>query len=176
MAGHEAVSSHVREQRARGIRTAIVIAAVIVVLRYLPITSSLFFFSVIESFAYDVAFEMQGRDVPSDIVIVAIDDDSLRPEHLGRFPWSRQVHARLIRKLSPARVVAFDVLFPEPQADDPAADRAFAEAIAAHGHVVLAAHYRARAEYDADARKLTGFDISAAPGALQRVQALNFAP
>ncbi len=176
MAGHDAVSSHVKEQRAKGIRTAIVIAAVIVVLRYLPLTSNLFFFSVIESFAYDVAFEMQGRDVPSDMVIVAIDDESLRPQHLGRFPWSREVHARLIQKLRPAKVVAFDVLFPEPQADDPGADRALADAIAAHGCVVLAAHQRSRAEYDPNTRGLTGFDIGGSPGMLQRVQGHNFAP
>ncbi|MFP3903261.1 MAG: CHASE2 domain-containing protein [Armatimonadota bacterium] len=176
MAGHAAVSSHVAQQRARGIRTAVVIAAVIVVLRYLPLTSNLFFFSVIESFAYDVAFELQGRDVPSEMVIVAIDDESLRPQHLGRFPWSREVHARLIAKLKPARVVAFDVLFPEPQAGDPGADRALAEAVAAHGRVVLAAHQRTRSDYESTSPRLQGFDLVGPPGALQRVQALNFAP
>ncbi len=64
------------------IRTVIIIAAVIVVLRYLPITSNLFFLSVPENFAYDVAFGLRSPAVPSDVVIIAIVAAFLWPSFL----------------------------------------------------------------------------------------------
>jgi signal transduction histidine kinase/CHASE2 domain-containing sensor protein len=56
------------------------------------------------------------------ITIVALDDASL--EAYGRSPteWSRTVYAELIDRLAAAgaRVIAFDILFAEPTADDAA--------------------------------------------------------
>jgi adenylate cyclase len=76
-----------------------------------------------------------------DIVVVAIDENSLDVyrDRLGRWPWSRDVHATLIEYLhaAGARLVVFDILFPEPDLRDPEADRNFAEVIAASGRVVL---------------------------------------
>ena len=86
--------------------------------RSVPLTSNLFFFSLIENFAYDLAYDYSVPSPPEDIVIIAIDDQSLRPEAeggLGRWPWERSVHAELLGKLRNARVVAFDVLFTEPE-------------------------------------------------------------
>ena len=55
-----------------------------------------------------------GYAPPQNIVIVGIDDASIR--EIGRFPWRRSVHAALIQKLteSGARAVGYDVNFPEP--------------------------------------------------------------
>ncbi|MBI4145157.1 adenylate/guanylate cyclase domain-containing protein [Candidatus Woesearchaeota archaeon] len=51
-----------------------------------------------------------------DIVIVKIDDVSIN--RLGRWPWERSVHARLLEKLKDARIVGVDVSFFEPSAND----------------------------------------------------------
>ena len=67
---------------------------------------------------YDALIRLQDRPADEAVVIVAIDDRSLQV--LGRWPWPRAVHARLIDRLSQAgpRAVAYDVLFTEPAEDD----------------------------------------------------------
>jgi len=79
-----------------------------------------------------------GTEPDADIVVVAVDDESLAD--VGAWPWSREVHARLIDRLenAGAATVAYDVAFLEPGAD-PAADQALAQAIARGGNVRLAA-------------------------------------
>ena len=79
-----------------------------------------------------------GTEPDADIVVVAVDDESLA--EVGAWPWSREVHARLIDRLenAGAATVAYDVAFLEPGAD-PAADQALAQAIARGGNVRLAA-------------------------------------
>ena len=73
----------------------------------------------------------------SDIVIVAIDEPSL--SILGRWPWSREIHAELINRLKSIgnQRVALDLLFSEPQHDDIYADQLLAAAITLHGNVIL---------------------------------------
>lgn len=67
-----------------------------------------------------------ARAPRSDIVIVAIDDESLQA--VGRWPWPRRVHAELINILKPAQpaVVVFDIAFFESSsaADDEALAKA----------------------------------------------------
>ncbi|RMG77208.1 MAG: CHASE2 domain-containing protein [Chloroflexi bacterium] len=63
--------------------------------------------------------------VSDRITIVAIDDASLNAYGRSPVEWSRELHAQLVRRLSNARVVAFDLLFLEPSEDD----QAFIEAI-----------------------------------------------
>src|SRR5690606_1680818 len=61
---------------------------------------------------YDGWFTRRGAlPVPDSVVVVAIDLAS--EESLGRYPWSRDWHARLVRNLARAgaRVVAFDATF-----------------------------------------------------------------
>lgn len=72
----------------------------------------------------------------ADSLIVAIDDTSLQA--LGRWPWPRQRHAELIDVLRSAgtQAVGYNVLFSEP-ATDAAEDARLAQAIAAHGQIVL---------------------------------------
>ncbi len=132
--------------------TAALIAIVVVVLRYVPLTSDLFIFPLIENFAYDMAYEHAFPQPPQDIIIVEIDDVSLQPQHQGRWPWSRRTHAELVRKLSTARVIALDVIFSEPERVAPGEtgktpDEEFADAIREAGNVVLAAHHAREMEY-----------------------------
>lgn len=58
---------------------------------------------------------------PSDqIIVVGMDNRSLQA--LGKWPWARRVHAQLLTQLAKAhpKAIAYDVLFPEPSADDAA--------------------------------------------------------
>jgi adenylate cyclase len=88
----------------------------------------------------DFYFVLRGeREVLGPIGIVAIDYESLqRIEH--RWPWPRSLHAQLIRKLAAAgaRVVAFDILFLDP---DPANDPELANAVEVAGNVVWASTF-----------------------------------
>jgi len=86
---------------------------------------------------YDWALRAWPRAAGGEVAIVAVDDRSLAA--LGRWPWSRRIHARLLDRLREAGVAAigFDVILAEPQGDDPEADRELAAAIAADGRVVL---------------------------------------
>lgn len=82
---------------------------------------------------YDALMRAEAGPVDQDIVIIAIDDRSL--EALGQWPWPRDLHARLIDRLTQAGAgpVAYDVLFTEatPQ------DDALAAALARNGKVRL---------------------------------------
>ncbi len=55
-----------------------------------------------------------------EVAIAAIDDRSLA--RLGRFPWPREVEARLVDALRAdgAKVIAFDIFFSEPDPEDTA--------------------------------------------------------
>src|SRR4051812_25260683 len=100
------------------------------------------------------AIELKGYDLitvltapnaaPLPITIIGIDEESLA--NVGQWPWPRGVHAKLLGKLKEAgvTVVAFDVVFAEPDRD-PAQDEAFAAAIRDFGApVVLAANLEVR--------------------------------
>ncbi len=77
-----------------------------------------------------------GKYALDDIVIIGIDDKSL--QEIGRWPWDRNVHAQLIDKIrNHAQVIAFDIGFFEPSADD----KEFEEAINNAGNVVLVVEY-----------------------------------
>lgn len=71
----------------------------------------------LERKAYDLGVLASTR-VPSDkVAIIAIDDQSIA--NLGRWPWPREIHARLIDLLAEgqAKVVGHTVLFTEPQVE-----------------------------------------------------------
>jgi len=90
----------------------------------------------IDHLIFDIGQRLNWRAMPADVLIVAVDKESL--DRFGRWPWPRFWHARLLRKLcadKPA-AIGFNVAFSE-QSDDPHADRLLAEAMAACGNVVL---------------------------------------
>lgn len=65
---------------------------------------------------YDLKFRYRGpRPAPTEVAIVAIDDDSLKV--VGRWPWSREDTARLLARLKELgpRVIALDIIFAEKQ-------------------------------------------------------------
>ena len=85
----DSIGGALQGRRIRGLQWAFAITIGVVILRFLPITSQLAPFRLIESYAYDFYFDhRQPRDL-SQFVIIAIDEESLLPQHLGRFPWPR---------------------------------------------------------------------------------------
>jgi len=86
---------------------------------------------------YDWAVSCAAPPTTTDIVLVTVDKRSL--DELGRWPWSRRVHAELVDQLSAAgaKVIALDILFSEPDRVDPAGDLTLAQAIARSARVVL---------------------------------------
>ena len=71
-----------------------------------------------------------------DLVVVAVDEKSVN--ELGRWPWNREIIARLIEKMSVAELIAFDVVFSEPSEGD----QKLSEAIESSGNVVLGIFFR----------------------------------
>ena len=63
---------------------------------------------------YDHLLKVDSLPAHPDILIIAIDETSLRA--IGRWPWPREVHTQLLRRLASAkpRAVALDILFTEP--------------------------------------------------------------
>ncbi|CAG9174961.1 CHASE2 domain-containing protein [Cupriavidus respiraculi] len=88
---------------------------------------------------YDMAIAAQQHPARDDIVIVGIDDESLAT--IGRWPWRRAVLADLVDRVAAGgpRVIGLDVLLSEPDARNPADDRALADSMARAGNVVLPA-------------------------------------
>lgn len=91
----------------------------------------------VDNLLYDLGQRLHTRPPPADIVIVAIDEDSL--SKLGRWPWSRRLHAALIDRLKAdgARVIGLDLVFAEPDTADQPADAVLAESVRRAGNVVL---------------------------------------
>ena len=88
----------------------------------------------------DMRFDVRGaQPEPGGAAVVGIDDHTLNAAG-NVFPFSRRLHARVIRNLSKAgaAVIAYDVQFTQPSGDD-GADNALIEAVrAAAPKVVLA--------------------------------------
>src|SRR5262249_52391734 len=76
------------------------------------------FLKTVENKLYDLHFTLRGVRHPGDqIVIVAVDENSLAT--LGRWPWPRSMLARMVRTLTEAgaKVIAIDILLSEPEAN-----------------------------------------------------------
>ncbi len=86
---------------------------------------------------FDTPQQIWTRPAPEDVVIIAVDEYSLTA--LGRWPWSRRVHAELLNKLSETDVkaVVFDIIFADPDRHDPNGDMLLASAINNNGRVIL---------------------------------------
>lgn len=137
-------AGQLRKHRSFAIRIVILLAGV----------AFIAYAEVLERFdfiLYDKIATLQQYPQDPDVVIVAIDDESFKT--LGRWPWSRGVHAELINRLKSIdnQAVALDLLFSEPQDSDPYADHLLAYAIAEHGNVILPV----APVFDADTQLLT---------------------
>ncbi len=75
------------------------------------------FIASIERSAYDFGVRSSSRIASDKIAIIAIDDQSI--DNIGRWPWSRDVHAQMHDILSQggAKAVGQTVFFSEPQLD-----------------------------------------------------------
>ena len=75
---------------------------------------------------YDYLLTAGDRQRPEDVVIVAIDEASL--DKIGRWPWPRETHARLLERLADAKpkAIGIDLILSEP---DAASDARLAAAI-----------------------------------------------
>jgi CHASE2 domain-containing sensor protein/signal transduction histidine kinase len=85
---------------------------------------------------YDSALSVWRKSADHDMLIVAIDDESLRT--VGRWPWKRSVHAQALKTLtaSKPKAILLDLLLSEPDAD-PQQDEILAKALTEAAPVVL---------------------------------------
>jgi signal transduction histidine kinase/CHASE2 domain-containing sensor protein len=86
-------------------------------------------------------FYYVAKPTSGNIVIVAIDDNSIRQYGEAYQDWSRARYGALLDRLTQAdaRVVVFDMLFTEPRAGDSELEEALLRASASGTRVVLAA-------------------------------------
>lgn len=91
----------------------------------------------LDTVAYDLLLASGWHDPDPQVLIVAIDEQSLY--ELGRWPWPRALHAELLDRLTEAGVQAIllNVVFAEPDGQRPQDDQRLAQAIARHGKTVL---------------------------------------
>jgi len=75
------------------------------------------FVQSLETSVYDMGMRMSSEDSGDQIRVIAIDDESINS--IGRWPWSREIHARMIDTLAAAgaKVIAPSILYSEPQVD-----------------------------------------------------------
>ncbi len=85
---------------------------------------------------YDAAIVAHPRASNDEVVIIAIDDESLA--QIGRWPWPRAVHAALLNRLIEGRprAIGFDLIVAEPE-PGAAGDDTFAAAMRKARNVVL---------------------------------------
>jgi len=90
----------------------------------------------------DIRFRLRGARTPHpDIVVVEIDDQSIR--RIGHWPWPRGYHATLLNVVSSyqPRLILYDVLFTEASTQ-PEEDQLLAYSIEKAKNVVLAFFFR----------------------------------
>jgi serine/threonine-protein kinase len=71
----------------------------------------------LERKAYDLGVQAATRPPSERIAVIAIDKQSI--DNIGRWPWSREIHARMIDLLAgaKAKVIGYTTFFSEPQRD-----------------------------------------------------------
>lgn len=106
---------------AKKIRPYLTITLIVTALFSLLSLKTPLFIEFLEAKTFDMRFIVRGdREPAGDIVIVAIDDESLTK--VGRWPWSREKVAHLIDSIASAgaKTIGVDILFSEPQVTDTA--------------------------------------------------------
>ncbi|MBL7543461.1 MAG: adenylate/guanylate cyclase domain-containing protein [Bdellovibrionaceae bacterium] len=84
-------------------------------------------FETLDNRYNDIKYQIRGSTkTSSPVALIAIDDDSVR--EVGRWPWSRELIAQMTEKLLKYNTasIAFDVIFSEPERENPKADETFA--------------------------------------------------
>ncbi|ACY31575.1 CHASE2 domain-containing protein [Comamonas thiooxydans] len=85
----------------------------------------------------DTSAWLHQRPASPDVVIVAIDDDSI--DSIGRWPWRRALHAAVLERITQGqpRAIGMDVVFSEEDWDYPGDDLLLQRALQKSGNVVL---------------------------------------
>ena len=111
------------------------VSSAVILLLLTIIVHSTGLLSRVDNLIFDIGQKLQQSPAPDDVIIVAIDENSL--SQLGRWPWTRATHAKLINRLQQenAAAIGLDIVFAE--ADTTEADQALAAAIAQAKNVVL---------------------------------------
>ncbi len=101
------------------------IAIMIGVLTWTSFSAGLF--SGLENFFEDILFS--PKPIDSEIIIIAIDSDSIN--RIGQWPWPREIFAKAFLKLneSQPKAVGFDVMLAEPSRSGPQDDLTLAKAL-----------------------------------------------
>ena len=92
-------------------------AALLVIVVALVLFQASDLMSSLERRFYDWGSTSTSRQAAEQVAVIAIDDPSIA--NLGRWPWSRDVHARLIDVLAAAKAktIVYTALFLEPEVD-----------------------------------------------------------
>src|SRR4029077_4621512 len=71
----------------------------------------------LERWAYDLGVKMTSKSPSEKIAVIAIDEQSI--SNIGRWPWPREVQAKVIDQLAAAKakVIASTIILSEPQKD-----------------------------------------------------------
>lgn len=74
-------------------------------------------FQGLERWGYDLGVRATDKPPSDRVAVVAIDEDSIA--NLGRWPWPRDLHARMIDQLARggAKAIGSTILYSEPQQD-----------------------------------------------------------
>lgn len=96
-------------------------------------------FETLDSRYNDVKYQIRGASKSTaPVALVAIDDDSVR--EIGRWPWTRELFSQMTEKILDkygAASIGFDVIFSEPERENPKADEAFAAVVEKHADKVI---------------------------------------
>ena len=97
------------------LRDGVIAAAIALVVLFLHYFSNIT--DDLERRFYDTSSTHIARQAAPNIAIIAIDDDSIA--NIGRWPWPRDTHAKLINKLAQAqtKAIGYTVFLSEPQTD-----------------------------------------------------------
>jgi CHASE2 domain-containing sensor protein len=113
------------------------VSTALILLFLVVIISATQVLSRVDSLLFDIGQKLYQEPAPKDVVIVAIDENSLNA--LGRWPWPRSTHAELINRLTQAHaaVIGLDIVFAEPDTNSANGDATLAESIKRANNVVL---------------------------------------
>jgi adenylate cyclase len=131
-----------------------ILAGLVISLLGLLLSLLPFGLSLDQSVGLSLLFKLRGtRKVPSDVIVVSIDKDSLEKLNISADPerWPRSLHADLTESLAQkgAAVIAFDIMFDDAHSKEE--DSQFAEAIEKAQNVVLSE--KLKLDYEHSLRK-----------------------
>ena len=112
------------------------VAVVLIVAALATVAYRTGFLDSFENVTLDQRFKLRSQQFTHPkIILIEIAEDSI--QNIGRWPWSREWHATLVKALSAfgAKAVAFDVLFSEPAGAE--GDTLFSQSIQKAGNVYL---------------------------------------